>query len=146
MPADTTRKALQVLDLMLDFFADDDHWARGHYHDAHGRHCLVGAVVHFSAKHGLPRAPVLSLLEAALPRRQIGLTAFNDRLCRSAAELRSVILRARAVVLENARHERAAAVFKNRLLAELERDRALRRAAKEEAPAEMYMPAQRLAA
>src|SRR5215469_8608556 len=25
----------------------------------HGRHCLVGAVLHFSARHGLPRAPVM---------------------------------------------------------------------------------------
>src|SRR5262252_1007645 len=121
MPADTTCKTLQVLDLMLDFFADDDHWARGHYHDAHGRHCLVGAVVHFSAKHGLPHAPVMSLLEAALPRRQIGLIAFNNRLCGSAAELRSVILKAGAMALENAKHERAAAASENRLLAELDR-------------------------
>src|SRR5262252_2785124 len=128
MPADTTCKTLQVLDLMLDFFADDDHWARGHYHDAHGRHCLVGAVVHFSAKQGLPRAPVMSLLEAALPRRQIGLIAFNDRVCRNAAELRSLILKARAVALENSKHERTAEAFKNRLIAELERDRAVLRA------------------
>src|SRR5215469_5127160 len=135
MSTDTTGKALQMLELILDFFADDGHWTQGHYRDPRGRHCLVGAVLHFSASHGLPRAPVMSLLEAALPRRQIGLIAFNDRLCRSAAELRSVILRARAVALENAKHERAAAAFECRLLAELYRDRALRRAAKVEAPA-----------
>ena len=82
MPADMTSKAVQLLDLMLNFFADDDHWARGRYHDRDGRHCLVGAVLHFSAKQGLPRAPVISFLEAALPRRQIGLIGFNDRLCR----------------------------------------------------------------
>jgi len=75
MPADTTGKAMQALDLMLGFFADDNHWARGRYHDREGRRCLVGTVLHFTAKHGLPRAPVLSLLEAALPRRQIGLIA-----------------------------------------------------------------------
>jgi len=69
----------------------------------------------------------MSLLEAALPRRQIGLIAFNDRLCRSGAELRSVMLKARAMALENAEHERAAPAFKHWLLAELERDRALRR-------------------
>jgi hypothetical protein len=146
MTADTTGKALQVLDLMLEFFVDDNHWTRGRYHDPHDRHCLVGAVLHFSAKDGLPRAPVISLLEAALPRRQIGLIAFNDRLCRSAAELRSIILKAQALALENAKHERAAAAFKNQLLAELDRDRAVRRGAREETPAEIYMPAQRLAA
>jgi hypothetical protein len=146
MPADKTGKALQMLDLMLEFFANDNHWTQGRYHDPHGRHCLVGAVLHFSAKHGLPPAPVMSLLEAALPCRQIGLIAFNDRLCRGAPELRSVILKARAVALENAKHERAAAAFKDRLLAELDRDRAVCKGARGEAPAEMYMPAQRLAA
>jgi hypothetical protein len=30
MPADTTGKAVQVLDLMLDFFAEDDHWSLPH--------------------------------------------------------------------------------------------------------------------
>jgi hypothetical protein len=131
--SDTTGKALQVLDTMLEFFADDNYWARGHYHDPHGRHCLVGAVLYFSAKHGLPRAPVMSLLEAALPWRQMGLIAFNDRLCHSVAELRSIILKAQALALENAKHEQAAAAFKNRLLAERDRDRALRGAARDEA-------------
>jgi hypothetical protein len=60
--------------------------------------------------------------------------------------LRSVILKARAVALENAKHERAAAAFKCQLLAELDRDRAVRKAARDEVPAEMYMPAQRLVA
>jgi hypothetical protein len=146
MPADTTGKTLQMLDLMLDFFADDDHWTRGCYHDPHGRHCLVGAVLYFSAKHGLPRAPVMSLLEAALPQRQIGLIAFNDRLSRNAAELRSVILKARAIALKDAKHERAAAAFKEQLLAELDRDRALRRGAGDKARVEMSMPARQLAA
>jgi hypothetical protein len=145
MPADTTGKAVQLLNLMLDFFADDDHWTRGRYHDPHGCHCLVGAVLYFSAKHGLPRAPVMSLLKPALPRRQIGLIAFNDRLCRSAAELRSVILKALAVALENAEHERVAAAFEDRLLAELDRDRAVCRVAGHDA-AELSVSAQRLAA
>jgi hypothetical protein len=140
MPADMTSKAVQLLDLMLDFFADDDHWARGRYHDRDGRHCLVGAVLHFSAKQGLPRAPVISFLEAALPRRQIGLIGFNDHLCRSTAELRSVILKARAAALENAEYERAAEAFKHRLLAEVDRDRAVRGAAGRKAPEEMSMP------
>jgi hypothetical protein len=140
-----TSKAVQVLDLMLDFFADDDRWARGRYHDRDGRHCLVGAVLDFSAKQGLPRAPVISLLEAALPRRQIGLIAFTDRFCRNAAELRSVILKARAAALENAEHERAAQAFKHRLLAEVDRDRAVRRAPGREVPEEMSVAAQRLA-
>ena len=88
----------------------------------------------------------MSLREAALPRRQIGLIAFNDRLCRNAAELRSVILKARAMAFENAKHERAAAAFKDRPPAELDRDRALRRAAGEKAPVDRSIAALQLAA
>ena len=88
----------------------------------------------------------MAVLEAALPRRQIGLIAFNDRACRSAAELRSVIVKARAVAIENEKHERAAAAFQQRLLAELDCDWAVSTPARGEAPAEIYMPAQQLAA
>ena len=88
----------------------------------------------------------MSLLEAALPRRQIGLIAFNDRLCRNAAELRSVILETRAMAVENTKHERAAAAFKNRLLAERDRDRAVRMAARGEASPQMSILSQRRAA
>jgi hypothetical protein len=72
-----------------------------------------------------------------LPKSQSGLIGFNDRFCRSAVELRSVILKARAIAFEEAEHERAAPAFKRRLLAELGRDRAGRG---DKAPAEMPMP------
>jgi hypothetical protein len=124
-----TSKAVQLLDLMLKFFTDDKHWIRDHYHDGSGRHCLVGAVRHFSSRHRLPEARVMSLLEAALPQRQLGLILFNDYHCGSVAELRSVILKARALALENAEHERAAESLKRRLLAEIEREQAARGAA-----------------
>jgi hypothetical protein len=50
------------------------------------------------------------------------------------------------MALENAEHERVAAALKNRLLAELDRDRAVGRAARCEAPVEMSIPALQLAA
>jgi hypothetical protein len=78
MPETRTSKPVQLLDLLLDFFADDARWIQGDYRDAGGRRCLVGAVMHFSAKHRLPKTPVLSLLEAALPERQLGLVPFNS--------------------------------------------------------------------
>jgi len=96
MPADTTGKTLLLMDLMLEFFADDNHWARDSYHDPHSRHCPIAAVLHFRAKHGLPRAnnvPSQSGIAPAADRA----VAFNDRLWRSAAELRSIVLKARAV-------------------------------------------------
>lgn len=124
-----TSKPVRLLDLLLDFFADDERWIQGHYRDAAGRRCLVGAVMHFSAEHRLPKTPVMSLLEAALPQRQLGLIPFNDQHCRSAADLRRLIRKARAFALENAEHEQAAEAFKRQLLAQIERERAARAAA-----------------
>src|SRR5689334_2129945 len=61
-------QAVQLLDVMLEHFADDRHWTRGRYDDGNGGHCLVGALLHLSRKHGLPRAPAIALLQDAMPR------------------------------------------------------------------------------
>ena len=53
-------KAVQLLDLMLGFFADDGHWTRGGYDDGNGGRCLVGALLHLSRKHRLPTAPAIA--------------------------------------------------------------------------------------
>ena len=46
MPEAETGQALQVLDLLLDYFGDDgERWTRDHYDDGDGRRCLVGALV-----------------------------------------------------------------------------------------------------
>jgi hypothetical protein len=58
-------QAVQLLDLMLEFFGDDGHWARGCYDDGNGGHCLVGALLHLSRKHRLPTAPAIALLPAS---------------------------------------------------------------------------------
>ena len=44
MPEAEIAKAVQLLDLMLEFFADDGRWTRGCYDDGKGGHCLVGAL------------------------------------------------------------------------------------------------------
>ena len=36
--------AVQMLDLLLEFFVDDAYWMVGHYHDGDRRRCLVGAL------------------------------------------------------------------------------------------------------
>src|SRR5438270_9364924 len=87
-------QAVQLLDLMLEHFADDGHWTRGRYDDGNGGHCVVGALLHLSRKHCLPRAPAIVLLQDAMPRPGLPLVHFNDTCCASAAELRSIILRA----------------------------------------------------
>ena len=48
MPEAEIAKAVQLLDLLLEFFADLGHWTRGCYDDRNGGHCLVGALLHLS--------------------------------------------------------------------------------------------------
>src|SRR5215510_13922685 len=71
MPEAEIAKAVQLLDLMLEFFADDGHWARGCYDDGNGGHCLVGALLHLSRKHRLPTAAAVKswLLDQIQKRR-----------------------------------------------------------------------------
>ena len=88
-------------------FADDRHWTRGSYDDGHGGHCLVGALLHLSRQHRLPPGPAISLLQDAMPRPGLPLVHFNDDRCGSAAELRSVILKARRLANDHAERERA---------------------------------------
>ena len=117
-------KAVQLLDLMLEFFADDLNWTRGSYDDGHGGHCLVGALLHLSREHRLPAKPVISLLQDAMPRPGLPLVHFNDDRCGSAAELRSVILKARHLADDRAERERAAVAAKTWLLAQIAKKRA----------------------
>ena len=117
-------KAVQLLDLMLEFFADDGHWARGCYDDGNGGHCLVGALLHLSRKHRLSAAPAIALLQDAMPRPGLPLVHFNDHRCGSLAELRSVIVKARHLVHDDAERQRAAAAVKTWLLARIEQRRA----------------------
>jgi hypothetical protein len=91
MPQAEIAQAVQLLDLMLEHFAEDGHWARGRYDDGNGGHCLVGALLHLSRQHHLPRAAAIALLQDAMPRPGLPLVYFNDSCCGSVAELRSGI-------------------------------------------------------
>jgi hypothetical protein len=121
MPETETTRAIQLLDLMLEFFADGGHWTRGCYDDGKGGHCLVGALLHLSRKHRLPAAPVIALLQDAMPEPGLPLVYFNDSHCSSIAELRSVILKARRLADDDAERERAAAAVKTWLLAQIDK-------------------------
>src|SRR6201993_610558 len=116
-------QAVQLLDLMLEHFADDGHWTRGRYDDGNGGHCLVGALLHLSREHRLPRAPAIALLQDAMPRPGLPLVYFNDACCGSAAELRSIILKARRLADDHAEQDRAAAAAKAWLLARIRNKR-----------------------
>ena len=126
MPKTEIAKAVHLLDLMLEFFADDGHWIRGCYDDGNGGHCLVGALLHLGRKHGLPTAPAIALLQDAMPRPGLPLVHFNDRRCGSVAELRSVILKARRLAGDHVEQERAAASAKAWLLAQIGKKRPAR--------------------
>jgi len=139
MPEAEIAKAVQLLDLMLEFFADDGHWARGCYDDENDGHCLVGALLHLSHKHRLPTAPAIALLQDAMPRPGLPLVHFNDTRCSSVAKLRSVILKARRLARDDAERERAATAVKTWLLAQIEKKRAASAAdIRETAPGEPF--------
>jgi hypothetical protein len=121
MPEAQIVLAVQLLDLMLEHFADDGHWTRGRYDDGNGGHCLVGALLHLSRKHRLPKAPAIALLQDAMPRPGLPLVHFNDTRCGSVAELRSIILKARRLADNHVERERAAAAAKAWLLAQIEK-------------------------
>lgn len=124
MPEADITKAVQLLDLMLEFFADDVRWARGCYDDGNGGHCLVGALLHLGRKHRLPTAPAIALLQDAMPRPGLPLVHFNDTRCGSVAELRSVILKARRLASDDAERGRAADAIKAWLLAQIDKKQA----------------------
>jgi hypothetical protein len=146
MPHAETVKAVQLLDLMLEFFADDGHWTRGCYNDGNGGRCLVGALLHIGRKHSLPTTPAIALLQDAMPRPGLPLVHFNDTRCGSIAELRSIILTARRLADDVAERERAAAAAKNWLLAQVDKSRAGIAADIGEPAAGEPLPPERLAA
>src|SRR5580693_2502101 len=123
MPEGQIAQAVQLLDLMLEHFAADGHWTRGRYDDGNGGHCLVGALLHLSRKHRLPRAPAIGLLQDAMPRPGLPLVHFNDSCCGSVAEVRAIILKARRLADDHAEQERAAAAAKAWLLGQIEKKR-----------------------
>jgi hypothetical protein len=46
--------------------------------DGNGGHWLVGALLHLGRKHRLPTAPVIALLQDAMPRPGLPLVHFNE--------------------------------------------------------------------
>jgi hypothetical protein len=146
MPEAEIAKAVQLLDLMLEFFAHDGHWTRGSYDDGNGGHCLVGALLHLSRQHRLPTAPAIALLQDAMPRPGLPLVHFNDTRCGSIAELRAVIVKARRLARDDAERERAAAAVKIWLLAQIEQKRAAPAADIVETASDEPFAPQRLAA
>ena len=146
MPEPQIAQAVQLLDLMFEYFADDHHWTRGSYDNGNGGYCLVGALLHLSRKHRLPTAPAIALLQDAMPRSGLPLVHFNDTRCGSVAELRSIIVKARRLARDDAERERAAAAVKTWLLAQIEKKRAAPASDIEETASDEQFSPERLAA
>lgn len=128
MPEVVTGKAVQVLDLLLEYFGErGERWTRHRYDDGDGRRCLVGALGYLRCKHRIPSENAECFLHEAMkqgfPHRRGGLVYFNDH-CRSFAELRSVIVEARTLAVSDIEIQRAAAAVERWLLTEVERERA----------------------
>src|SRR5215468_773503 len=119
MPDAQIAQAVQLLDLMLEHFTDDGHWTCGRYDDGTGGHCLVGALLHLSRKHRLPRSPAIALPPDAMPRSGLSLVYFNDTCCGNAAELRFIILKGRRLARDYAEQDRAAVAAKTWLIAQI---------------------------
>ena len=91
MPQAETGKAVQVLDLLLDYFGErGERWTRDRYDDGDGRRCLVGALHYLRCQHRVSSESAECFLHEAIkqgrPYRMGGLVYFNDRcqeLCRA---------------------------------------------------------------
>jgi hypothetical protein len=140
MPQADIAQAVQLLDLMLDYFADEGHWTRGCYDDGNGGHCLVGALLRLGRQHRLPTAPAIALLQDAMPRPGLPLVHFNDTRCGSVAELRSVILKARRLAHDDAERERTAVAVKTWLLDQIDKKRAAPGDSGETTPDQPFTP------
>src|SRR6516165_9852762 len=104
MPRDahSAAKAVDMLDSLIEFFADRDRWITGKLDDGAGDHCPVGALREIRDGHNIHGAPTRVYLLKAMQRSPktgwTGLISFNDR-CRDFGELHEVILQARKLAV-----------------------------------------------
>ena len=67
MPEAETGQAVQVLDLLLEYFGEqDERRTRDRYDDADGRRCLVGALSYLRGKHRIPSESAECFLHEAM--------------------------------------------------------------------------------
>ena len=98
--AERYAKAARCLDLVLEYFGPNGkRWCQG---QGDGRkRCLVAAVCHVQLKHGFHNQLTFDLLDAAIPAPTI--VELNDDRRTSFAEVRAVILEAKANALAEVR-------------------------------------------
>jgi hypothetical protein len=162
--------AMRMLDLLQQFFGPNgEHWMQGDFRQGRKRRCLVDAIEYLRRKHRIRgddtswfiyeviRPEEYRLLPASAKslwgecQLRHRLMSFNDAHCKSFAELRAVLVKARvhaeqefchaaaqpderqaeiaAAKAADRQREEAAEARKRQLLAELERERMVRHAA-----------------
>ena len=98
-------KAVEVLDLLLEFFADGALWLQREFHHPDGSRCLVSALTHVRRKHGITGDGTGFYLLEMIPQRASNLIEFNDT-CRDFGEVRAMLTLARAMALLDWRRRR----------------------------------------
>ena len=84
MPRDahSAAKAVDMLDLLIEFFDDGERWIKGKLDDGAGNRCLVGALRDIRDGHNLHGAPNPHLSaegDAAIPEDRMDWTDFIQR-------------------------------------------------------------------
>ena len=77
-------KAVQLLDLLEEFFDGGKMWTRGDLWDGHGRRCIRGAMEYLRRRHAIRWDPTAYYLLQAIPGGW-PLISFNDVVCRDYA-------------------------------------------------------------
>jgi hypothetical protein len=74
-------KAVQVIDLMVEFFEDGTKWCRGWHDPRTGARCILGALDHLERLHRMHDAGTRAYIDKALPDywKRITVTGFNDK-------------------------------------------------------------------
>jgi hypothetical protein len=91
-------KAVQLLDLLEEFFDGGKRWTRGDLWDGHGRRCIRGAMEYLRRRHDIRWDPTTYYLLQAIPGGW-PLISFNDVVCRDYAPMLAVIRKARALAV-----------------------------------------------
>jgi hypothetical protein len=84
MPRDahSVAKAVDLLDLLIEFFDDGERWIKGKIDDGAGNRCLVGALHYIRDGHNLYGAPNPTLSaegDAAIPEDRMDWADFVQR-------------------------------------------------------------------
>ena len=89
-------KALQMLDLMEEFFDGGRRWTIGKMHDSRGNRCLLGAMQHIRAIAKIDGDGTDCYLHRVLPSQCRAIPAFNDT-AKSYSMIAKLIGKARAL-------------------------------------------------